>query len=449
MRRLNDQMRVASRDPSVITLGANVAILATSVLAGVVSARILGPSGRGQLTVVALWSGIIHMVGSLGLQSSCSYYLARWPHRQTALVAWFRRVAARQAIGMTVVSFIILWWLHIRLGLGTLLTIEYMTWAAAGTIALYGTVYAQGSFNFSRFNRIRLISGASPAALMLIGALVLRLTPAEAGAAYLVPAWCGAALAAAWLYRGGRADVPTEPLSRQELRSIWSYGWRSVASLSGLALNNSADQFTLAFMVPAGSLGLYSVGAAAATPIPTLTASFGMVGLPTVAALTGEAKAAAAWRTLRRAAFLLALAGPPSAVLLPWAIPWFYGARYASAVVPAEFLLVGACFAALTTVTDASLRAYGLPGAVSLTQGAGAAVTIAGTLLIEGHPLADVALASSLGFILSFALALFRLRVAIRHPRRAAIARMERLDKKSDRRTRRGQYSPVHARSGL
>jgi O-antigen/teichoic acid export membrane protein len=93
-------------------------------------------------------------------------------------------------------------------------------------------------------------------------------------------------------------------------------------------------------------------------------------------------------------------------------IPLIYGAHYASAVVPAELLLVGAVFAALTSVADDLLRAHGHPGFVSLSQGVGGAVTIIGTILLARRSLTDVALVSSIGFVVAFVLALTRLRAA-------------------------------------
>lgn len=391
---------------------------------------------------MALWSLLIQTAGSLGLHSSCSYHLARWPHRRAALVTWFKRIAAVQAVAMTAVSIAVLWWFHLRRGVGTLLTVEYTSWAAAATIGLYGVMYAQGSSDFARFNRTRLIASAMPGALIAVGTLALRLTPAETGAAYLIPTWCSAGLAARWLHRASRG-ARDAPLSPGELRSVWSYGWRSVASLSGLLVNTSADQYTLGFLGSASSLGLYSVGASAAAPMPTLIASLGMVGLPTIAPLTGRAKAKAAWRTLRRAACLLVLLAPPAAALLPWAIPWVFGARYSAAVVPAEVLLLGSCFAALTTVVDALLRAYGLPGFVCVTQGAGGILTIAGTLLIGGRPLRAVALVSSLGFAVTFVLALARLWAVTRTSRRAPGTAAPYLTRA---RAADAPYQPAHAR---
>jgi len=405
--------RAFLREPLAPTTVANLVIMVCAALAGVVSARALGPAGRGQLAIAVLWSALIHLLGSTGLHSSFSYHLALWPDRRAALATWLRRVARRQAAAMTAAAAGILWWLHIRLGLSALLTAEYTTWAAGGTIALYGAACAQGCQDFARMNAIRLLSGAAPAVLMLAEAAVLRLTPAEAGAAYLVPTWCAAALAWLWLRRMSRVATMLR-LAPGEIRMVWSYGWRSLAGLSSLMLNNSSDQIALGLLVPASSLGLYTVAASASSPLPYLLASLGMVGLPTVTALTGPAKAAATRRALRRAVTMLGLTALPLAAVLPWAIPMAYGRQYSAAVLPAEILLSGAVFAALASVTDDLLRAYGHPGFVSITQGSGGAITVTGILLIAGHPLSTVALISSLGFAVALVLALRRLRAAVR-----------------------------------
>lgn len=397
--------------PTTTTTATNILILGSNALAGVVGARALGPAGRGQLAIVVLWSALINMVGLIGLPSSCAYHVARWANRRATLAVLFSRFALQQAFVMTVVSAAVMWWLHLRLRLPAPLAIEYMTWAAVTAIALYGTCFVQGLGDFKRFNMIRLVSGALPAVLMLGGAASVHLTPPEAGAAYLIPAWCGAALAWVWLHEESRGDS-TQALSHRDRQSIRSYGWRSLASFSGLALNRSADQLVLGLLVPVASLGLYSVAAAASTPLPALVASLGMVGLPTVTALTGKAKATATWKALWRAASILALVSPLVALVLPRAIPLIYGAHYSSAVIPAELLLVGAVFTALTSVADDLLRAYGNPGFVSFTQGAGGAVTIIGTVLLAKRSLADVAVISSIGFVLAFVLAVIRLWVA-------------------------------------
>ena len=124
----------------------------------------------------------------------------------------------------------------------------------------------------------------------------------------------------------------------------------------------SLRRLTLSLLVPVSSLGIYSAAASAPSLLPTLVASIGMVGLPRVASLTGEAKSAATWRAMLRATYSLVLISPVLAIILPWAIPFVYGTRYSAAVVPAEILLLGTVFSALTGVADDLLRGMGAPG---------------------------------------------------------------------------------------
>lgn len=326
---------------------------------------------------------------------------------------------------MTVISAAFLWWLHLRFGVGPILAGEYATWPAAATVTLYGVCYAQGVRNFARFNLLRIGQGVIAGGLMLVGVLAGRLTPAEAGAAYLIPAWSTAVVVGIWMRRASRAGAGN-PLTAHERRAMWSYGWRSLASLTGLALNRNADQLALGFLVSASSLGIYSVAESAAGPLLDIVKSLGMVGLPTVAALLGPARSKATWQTLRRALYLIALMAPLFAFSFPWAITTIYGARYSAAVMTAELLLAGAAFAALASVTDDLLRAHGRPGSVSLTEGIGGMVTILGVIALKGRPLDAVALVSTLGYATAFSLALFRLALATRRPSAAAEPRTAR-----------------------
>ena len=378
---------------------------------GIVTARTLGPTGRGQLTLVMLWSGLIYSLGTLGLPKSLSYHLALWPDRRWALTSWLKRVAIRQAIVLTVISAAIFWWLYAHFHLPPLLAFEYITWAAAGTVYLYGNCYSQGLSKFSHFNWIRVISGVLPAVLIIVGSWTVRLTTTEAGAAYLIPTWCSAVVVGILLHRSSHR-MSANALSKDEIHSLWSYGWRSVTSASSLILNNSSDQFVLGLLVPISSLGIYSVAASVSSPLPIIISSFGMVGLPAITQLTGEAKAAASSRVMRRAEFFTVLIAVPLALLLPWLIPWLYGARYSAAVLPGELLLIGTVGCALATVTDDLIRAYGFPGFVTVTQGAGGIVTILGTVLLARRSLDAVSIASSVGFGVAFTLALARLWLA-------------------------------------
>jgi O-antigen/teichoic acid export membrane protein len=407
------RLRVALGGSVSRTTACNIAILATNAVTGIISARALGPSGRGELAMALLWMAFIQTAGSLGMLSSCSYYVARWPDRRAAFAVWLTKISMNQAVVITGISALVLWWLHLHSQLPVLLIAEFLTWPAATMVTLYGACFVQGLGDFRRFNSIRLLPGAFTAALMSATAMSVHLTSVEAAASYVSPAVVSAIITFGWLREAGRGQS-SGPILARERRAAWSYGFRSLASFSGLTLNLSGDQLALGLLLPSRALGLYTVGASASSPLASIVSSYGMVGLPTVATLTGRAKARATWRTMRRATCMTVVIAPALALALPWAIPYVYGASYRPAVLPGELLLLGAAFAALTTVVDNLLRANGLPGFVSIGQGFGAAVTIVGAVLVVHRSLAAVALLSTIGFGAALLLSLARLAAATR-----------------------------------
>jgi O-antigen/teichoic acid export membrane protein len=348
-----------------------------------------------------------------GLPSACCYYIARWPERRSALARYFVRAALAQGAAMTVVSGFIFWWLYLRLHLEWSLCAEFTTWAAGSAIAVYGMCLVQGLGDFRRFNVNRVICNGLPLLPMAVLALAARLTPAEAGAAYLVPAWIAAVLSLYWFRRLKRA-AGQPPLARDEARTVRSYGWRNAVSLSGWILNANVDQLVVGLLTPVSFLGIYNVASSASSPLPSLVTSLGMVGLPAVAALRGRAKSAAAGQALRRAVLTMVIVAPVCAAVMPWLLPALYGHQYAGAVIPAELLLAGIVFSALTSVVDDLLRAYERPGFVSVSQGAGVVITAAGALLLARRSLDLVAVASSVGYAATFVIAAVRLRRAMR-----------------------------------
>lgn len=403
----------------------NLLILGSNAISGIISARALGPAGRGQLAAAILWSGLVNVIAMAGLPSACCYYVARWPRRQSALARYFRRASIGQAAAMTVVSGFIFWWLYLRLHLESSLCAEFTTWAAGSAIAVYGMCLVQGLGDFRRFNINRLICNGLPVVPMAAFGVAARLTPAEAGAAYLVPAWCAAVLALYWFRQAGRATgrKTFKPLSRDEIRVIRSYGWRNAVSLSSMILNANADQLVVALLVPVSFLGIYNVASSASSPLPSLVTSLGMVGLPTVAALRGSAKATATRKAIRRAILTMAVVAPACAAVLPWLLPTLYGREYTAAVVLSELLLAGIVFSALTSVVDDLLRAHECPGFVSISQGAGVVITAIGALIFARRSLELVAVTSSAGYAVTFIIAAIRLRVAMRNETAAPAGR--------------------------
>lgn len=381
--------------------------------AGVVAARALGPSGLGELAIAVLWSALVHTAITFGMPASLTYHLAKWPTRRMALVRWLPPTVRSQLVGIFVVTAVVLggYWHFHRVPL--LLVLEFSCWGVIAGLLLYATGYSQGMGDFRRYNTLRILSAAAPSVLILLAALLVHLTVVEVGATYLLGLSASAVLAAVWA-RDTHRDKPREPISNEEGRALWSYARRSFGNQTSLTMNRRADQFGISTILSSSSLGYYSVAASASGVVEPIVSALAVVRLPAVAGACGPERRRLARRTLLHGAAATAVTTPCVGLALLWALPTFYGAAFIPALMPAEILLVGSAMAALTTVVDSLLSAYGRPGVVSISQGIGGAITLAGTVAVASFGLSAIATASTIGFAISLAIALERLYAVMR-----------------------------------
>jgi len=68
------------------TMLSRLLILGINVVTGIITARTLGPTGRGEQAAMILWSGFLASTMTLGLPSSLVYNLKRYPEEKSQLL---------------------------------------------------------------------------------------------------------------------------------------------------------------------------------------------------------------------------------------------------------------------------------------------------------------------------------------------------------------------------
>ena len=63
------------------TAGFNVAAAAAAGLGGIILARTLGPTVRGEYAAITAWFGVVLVVGAIGQPAALCFYVAREPLR--------------------------------------------------------------------------------------------------------------------------------------------------------------------------------------------------------------------------------------------------------------------------------------------------------------------------------------------------------------------------------
>jgi len=361
------------------TAGFNLAATAVGGLGGIIIARVLGPTVRGEYAAVTAWMGVLQLVGGMGQPAAVVYYVAREPPRARDYVATSRTMMLATGFVALVVGVL----LAPVLGHGLpALTAGYRIAFGALIVAFVG-----GSFTASlqardlhRWNVVRVIQPV----LGLIAIVVLwRLRRLTLDGVMVV-------IAAAML-----------------LQLVWP-----------ATLNADLDQLVLSQTVSAADLGRYAVAVSISLlPMP-LVFAIGNVAMPRLAA-TREVTGAT--RQLQRLS-VLASAGLAVAVLVPlaavsyWLVPLVFGAAYRGAVPLLWVLTPGSVFLACGQVTGDLLRGRRHPAVVAWAEGIAAILTVA--LLLALLPLVGVygaAIASTVSYGVALAIMLRRLSRLPRH----------------------------------
>jgi len=368
----------------------NVAAAAAAALGGIVVARTVGPTVRGEYAAVTSWFGLLLTVGGVGQPAAVCFHVARDPERARGYVATSRSMMlVTGAIAVTTGLIVAPVLAHGHPGLADAYRIAF----AGAVLAFIGASYTFSlqATSTARWNLVRV----SQPVLALTGILLLRrlrlLTLDTALGVLIVTMAIQLCYAYYWCRRSklapGHAQVNL-------VRPLVQYGMAQIAALAPATVNAYLDQLVLSQLVPPADLGRYAIAVSITMlPVP-LVSAIGNVAFPRLAA---KRTASADGRRLERAAVLVSAAAA-SAILLPiaaiafWLIPEVFGPAYRGAVPLLWILTPGGIFLSCSGVVGDLLRGLGQPGRVAAAQGLAAVFTV--ILLIALLPSIGVAAAA-------------------------------------------------------
>lgn len=373
--------------------------LLLSLPMGILLARVLGPAGKGSLTVVQLIATTAMVLAALGTPSALNFLAARQEVSGQA--------AVRVAFGFAAISTLVAVVLAVALGswaAPNLFHVSSASLVVLGAVALAPVMIGQfmGSYLIGA-GAVRTASIVNIGALsaQLVGyaglALAGRLTPMTAVAVWLV-ATVGLAVIdsiIAWRYdwqgalRTGFATV----------RRGMSYALASWATngLSLLALR--ADMFFLAFFLGTTAVGVYSIAVTLAELSWYVPTALNSVLVPKVAS-EGEQSSLDVTLRLTRTVWPFTLAVSASVCLASVvAVPILFGAPFRASVLALVAITPGIVFSAIGSLPGAYLAGIGRPIDVTKSTLANLVVNVVANLaLIPILGVVGASLASSLSY---------------------------------------------------
>lgn len=390
------------------TAGFNAAATATSGLGGIILARSIGPTGRGEYAAITSWLGVALIIADLGQPAALCYYASRDPRRAADYVGTSRSMMIASGFTAVIASLLLAPILghHYRI-----MVIGYEIAIGGLFFALIGTSYlaALQARNLYRWNLMRSSQGILGGIALIILWATKSLTLYNALLVMTITIFAQTCLAYSSCRQAGLAPGH---IRASMLRPLTTYGVAQIAAIAPATVNLNLDQLILSQTVPPSDLGRYAVAVSLTSlPIPLISA-IGNVTFPHLAAQT---QITPATQTLQRRAVVGSLIAAaafliPLAAAARWLVPLVFGPAFTASVPLLWILVPGAILLAANQVAGDLLRGRNYPKVVASSQAVAAAVTV--LLLAILLPIIGVygaAITSTIAYGLAFALMVRRL----------------------------------------
>lgn len=385
---------------SVLYTSAQVVGLGLGLANAIIISRLLGPSGRGIVSLAIVLTGLATTFATLGFATSFAFFAGKRTY-PTAQVVGAMLVSAVTLGGACMLVILVLSAPLLSTILAGMQWIELLVTAASmpfAFLSLFLLTFLTGAGRALRAARLQI--GAS---VMGTALLAIVLGPAHGGVTGgIVAIAMTSALVASWyLAVVAREHGIAFSGCRTVVTAAARYGLQVYpGSLSGQFWLR-ADVFVLNLFAGAAAVGQYSLAASLAEKVWVLDSSVSQVTLHKVIGASGEEAARLVAITTRNVLFVAGIGCIALALIAPWFVPLVFGADFAPAVGPLWLLLPGVL--AIATARPMSSYFFGQMGRPAITSGVSivtAAVAVAAYLaLIPPYGAVGAAAGSSIAYL--------------------------------------------------
>lgn len=381
-----------------------VALIIFSFATGILSARLLGPAGRGELAIVILWPSVIAGLGNLGIREALVYYQANGKHSSSELAGAGFLIALFQTLILVIVGWLIIPLLtHGKGDEITRLSIHYLWFIPFNLLSLYPLGLLRGQMRIHRFNLLR----GSISVFYMFGMLMLWWTNKLGVQTLTIVSLLSNVLVAilAWwsLLRRSRINFPKSTFLYKDL---FSYGIKNHFGTISSMLNARLDQMLMAIFLTPIELGWYVVAVSVSGLVTMVSAVLEKLLFPKVAGMgSGEEQKQIISKYSRYNFTATLLAGVFIALLVPVFIPLVYSSSFTPAVLVAEVLIFAAIFLSINQNWEAGLRGLNRPGLASQAELFGVLITgLSLFFLLPSLRIFGAAIASLIAYLLTMLL---------------------------------------------
>ena len=329
-----------------------------NIATGLLSARLLLPTGRGELAEITLWAGLIFEFGIVGLSDALLYRAATGASKPRELFAAVTALTVVFSILLIAAGLVVEPYIFAGrdAGLLRLSLIFLIAYVPLNLGALFAASMFQGYLDIVTWNILRSVVGIGYLAFIGVAVATGHATVGGFAAAYLLGTAAALALGLVLLARRGWIGAR---LHWETIKGIVVYG----AKLHVGEMLNSArqkiDQALVALWLPHSDLGLYVVALTVANGPLILAQTLANLAFPKVSQQTDIAgKTLVFGRYFRFTIAVTVAAALALLVLNPWLVPLLFGRPFAPAALVANIMLLGLPAAAAKLLFIQALKSW-------------------------------------------------------------------------------------------
>ncbi|MBY3622786.1 oligosaccharide flippase family protein [Acinetobacter sp. CUI P1] len=400
------------------TMIVSVLVLLINMLTGVLTARYLGPTGRGEQTAMMNWSQFLAFSMSFGIPSALIYNAKKNPDDAGVLY----RMSLLLGIGFGIVAMIIgILVLPYWLNSFSPEVVAFAQWSMIQcplmVVAQINNAAYQFRGEYQKFNGLRYVIPLLT--LVIIGILIMGgwMNPFTTALAYLVPGaplFIGMTIS---LLRTYKVKMKNAYLN---FKRLFTYGLGSYGNDLLGQFSYYIDQIVIAGLLRPADLGLYVVAVSLSRMVTFFSSSITVVLFPKASELSKEEAISLTFKAFRISTTFTLLGSLVLMVVAPLVIPWLYGKDFNTALTVFRLLLLEVTISGGTIILAQVFMALGKPKFVSLLQGFGLILVIPLLfLLIPKYGLlgAGVAMLSSAVLRFLFIILNIRFNLKVKLPR--------------------------------
>lgn len=351
------------------------------LVSGILTARMLGPNGRGELAAIQVIPSFLTIVAFLGTGQSITYYSAKKPQTLgtilgTALCMTLLWSVPVCAVGALLQSFALTSFRKEVVVTGLL----FLLYIPLNLVNAAPWSTFQGGKRLIVFNGLRVQPQVIYLGVILFAFVLKKSDPSWIALGYLLGTLF-VCVPTTWLLYVKLVGQPLK-VDVQLLREILPYGLFSMFNYLPTALNQRIDQAFIAKYLTPQELGLYSVGSSLSLMISPILMAAGSMLFPYLAA-QGEREAHKLFSFSIRWAFVLIVFLTVALYLLtPFLIVNLFGNDFENAIAAAKVLALAGGFMALNVVLSDGFKGLGRPAIPMIAEVTALVFTVGGLLLL-------------------------------------------------------------------